>query len=131
VFSTGWFEPYDTGSRYYTIGAAFNRPDRTSFSLSYRQADPLNSRAVNGSLTYQLSPRYFLNTSTSYDFGIHAIANTFNLVRQGSDLTISLGMTYNSLVNSFGIQFMVMPNLLTALVPSGQFTGSPISGSRR
>ena len=85
---------------------------------------------MNGSLTYQLSQRYFLNTSTSYDFGIHAIANSVTLVRSGSDLTISLGATYNSLVNSFGIQFMVMPNLLTALMPGGQFTGTPI-GNRR
>ncbi|MCE9563565.1 MAG: LPS-assembly protein LptD [Planctomycetes bacterium] len=130
VYSAGWFEPYTNGSRYYTVGAAFNRNDRTSFNFSYRQTDPINSRALNGSVTYQLSPRYYLNSSTSYDFGVHSLSNALNLTRTGSDLTVTFGLTYNSLVHNLGIQFMIMPNLLNALVPGGQFTGTPVSGRR-
>ena len=28
--TTGWFEPYDAGSKYFTFGSFFNRPDRTT-----------------------------------------------------------------------------------------------------
>ena len=54
--STGWFEPYEDGSKYYTFGSFFNRPDRTMFYLGYRQIDPLNSRAVLGSRRLPVEP---------------------------------------------------------------------------
>ena len=128
--STGWFEPYDGGSKYYTFGTYFNRPDRTMFYLGYRQIDPVNSRAVLGSVGYQLSQRYFMNASVSYDFGINqALSNSFTLTRTGTDLTVSIGFTYNSLVNNFGFQFLVVPNLVNA-IGGGRFAGSPLLGSQ-
>ena len=129
LVSSGWFEPYENGSRYYTIGSYLNRPDRTNFYVGYRQIDPLNSRAVTGSVGYQLSRRYFLNASVSYDFGINqAMSNSLTLTRTGTDLTVSLGFNYNSLVNNFGVQFLVTPNLIAALTP-GRFTGTQLAGS--
>jgi len=128
LMSSGWFEPYTGGSRYYTVGASLNRTDRTNFYLGYRQTDPINSRAVTGSVGYQLSQRYYMNVAASYDFGINqALSNSFLLTRTGTDLTVSLGVTYNSLVNNIGVQFMIMPNLLSALAP-GRFTGTPVNG---
>ena len=127
--STGWFEPYDQGSKYYTFGTYFNRPDRSMFYLGYRQIDPVNSRAVIGSAGYQLSQRYFFNASVSYDFGINqALSNSFTLTRTGTDMTVSIGFTYNSLVNNFGFQFLIMPNIVTAM--GGRFAGSPLLGSQ-
>lgn len=126
--STGWFEPYDHGSKYYTFGTYFNRPDNTMFYLGYRQIDPLNSRAVIGTIGYQLSRRYFLNAGVAYDFGINqAMSNSLTLTRSGTDLTVSIGFTYNSMVNNFGFQFLVVPNLVNA-VAGGRFAGTPLSG---
>lgn len=120
VTSTGWMEPYNGGSRYWTVGAYFNRPDRTNYYIGYRQTDPLNSRAVTAAIGYQLSSRYFLNGSASYDFGIgQAMSNSLSLTRVGTDLSVTLGITYNSLVNNFGFTFMIMPNLFAALAPGG------------
>ena len=128
--STGWFEPYDQGSKYYTFGTYFNRPDRSMFYLGYRQIDPVNSRAVMGSVGYQLSQRYFFNAGISYDFGINqALSNSFTLTRTGTDLTVSLGITYNSLVNNFGFQFLVVPNIVNA-VGGGRFAGTSLMGSQ-
>ena len=122
--ATGWFEPYSHGSRYYTFGSYFNRPDRTTFYLGYRQVDPLNSRAVIASVGYQLSNRYYLSGSASYDFGINqALSNSLMLTRTGTDMTVTVGITYNSLVNNFGFQFLVVPNLLTA------FSGSRLGAA--
>lgn len=128
--STGWFEPYDNGSRYYTVGSYFNRPNGTMFYVGYRQIDPLNSRAVITSIGYQLSRRYQVHGSVSYDFGINqALSNSLTLTRTGTDLTVSIGFTYNSLVNNFGFQFLVVPNILTAFT-SGRFAGSPLGGNQ-
>ncbi len=128
LVSDGWFEPYDGGSRWYTLGAYLNRPDRTNFYIGYRQTDPLNSRAATVSVAYQLSNRYFLNGSASYDFGIQqSISNTLTLTRTGTDLTVSMGITYNSILNTFGFQFLVTPNIIAALSPN-RF-GSPLSNT--
>jgi hypothetical protein len=111
--STGWFEPYTGGSRYWTVGLAMNRPDRTNFYVGYRQIDPVNSKAVTLALGYQLSNRYYLNVSSAYDFGIHAaLSNALMLTRTGTDLTVSIGVSYNSLQNNFSLNFMMMPNFL-------------------
>ena len=121
VQSSGWFEPYDGGVRYYNVGAFLERPDRTIFYFGYRQTDPLNSKAVTLQVGYQLSRRYYTSLSATYDFGIQqALSNTFTFTRTGSDLTVSVGFTYNALVNNFGLQFMIIPNLLANAVP-GRF----------
>jgi hypothetical protein len=128
LLSSGWFEPYSNGSRYYTVGATLNRPDRTNFYVGYRQTDPLNSRAATLSVAYQLSPRYFLSVATSYDFGIHqAMSNLVTLTRTGTDLTISIGVNYNSTVNNLGVTFMVTPNLVAAMSPN-RINSTPFFG---
>jgi hypothetical protein len=110
--SSGWFEPYSGGSKYWNAGMYLNRTDRTNFYIGYRQTDPLNSKAVTTSLSYQLSRRYYASLGASYDFGLgQALSNSFTITRTGSDLTVTLGFTYTAFVNSFGFQFMVVPNL--------------------
>jgi hypothetical protein len=126
--SSGWFEPYDGGVRYYNIGAFLDRPDRTNFYIGYRQTDPLNSKAVTASVGYQLSRRYYTSLSATYDFGIQqALSNTFTFTRTGSDLTVSIGFTYNALVNNFGVQFLVIPNLVAFAQP-GRFGAQQLGG---
>ena len=56
-----------------------------------------------------------LTASSTYDFGTHqSLANSLVLTRMGSDLQVSLGLTYNAIVNTFGVTFEIVPNLLPA-----------------
>ena len=126
VLSSGWFDPFDYGAKYYNVGVSFDRPDRTNFYLGYRQTDPLNSKAVTASVGYQMSRRYYVNLGVSYDFGIQqALSNTFSLTRTGSDLTFTVGFTYNALVNNFGFQFLVIPNVVAAAT-GGRFNSTQL-----
>jgi hypothetical protein len=130
VLSSGWFDPFDFGANYWNIGVSLDRPDRTNVYVGYRQTDPLNSKAVTAALSYQLSNRYFASVGVSYDFGIQtALSNTVSIARTGSDMTVSLGFTYNALVNNFGVNFMIVPNILSAFVPNFGAPGS--FGARR
>ena len=70
LFSDGWMDPISGGPRFFTAGAAYTRPDKTNFTLSYRQIDPLDSKAVIASITYPLSAKYAITGSTMYDFGV-------------------------------------------------------------
>jgi NADH-quinone oxidoreductase subunit M len=91
VSASGWVEPYEGGSRYLTVGAALGRPDGTQFYTGYRQIDPLNSKAVTAAVSYQLSRRYAVGLTTTYDFGTNtALSNSVNFVRVGTDLTVTL-----------------------------------------
>lgn len=110
--SAGWFDPFDYGARYFNIGANLNRPDGTNFYASYRHTDPVNSRAVTAGMSYQLSQKYGVNLGTSYDFGFNqALSNNVSFTRTGADATLLFGVTYNALVNNFGVQFAIIPNV--------------------
>ncbi len=112
LVSTGWDDPESGGPKMFTIGAFLNRPDRTNFYLGYRQLDPLNSRAVTGAVTYIFSPKYAMSLSTVYDFGTsQALTNSLVFTRVGTDLQISIGASYNAIVNSWGLVLEVVPNI--------------------
>src|SRR5262249_26566008 len=111
--STGWVDPYNNGPSVYTVGAYFNRPDRTSFYIGYRHIELLQSNMVTGSATYVFSPKYAVTFTASYDFGVSkALNNSVLFTRTGTDLQVSLGINYNTLQNNFGLVVEVVPNLL-------------------
>jgi hypothetical protein len=112
LVSSGWFDPQDNGPRVFSIGAYLNRPDRTNFFLGYRQIDPLNSQAITGAITYIFSPKYAMTFSVTYDFGVDIESGTVMVTRMGSDLQMGLGFTYNSTLNTFGVQFEILPNIV-------------------
>jgi hypothetical protein len=127
VVSTGWFDPFPDGARVFTIGTFLNRPDRTSFYLGYRQIDPLNSKAVGASVTYIFSPKYAITANTVYDFGISAsLSNSLILTRMGSDLQLSFGVTYNAILNTFGVVAEIVPNVVAQ---THRVNGVPAFGS--
>ncbi len=112
LVANGWFEPIDNGPRMYNVGAYINRPDRTSLYLGYRQIDPLQSKAVIASISYQFSQKYSVTASTSYDFGVENQSFGFQLVRTGTDVQVLLGLNYNSIINSVGFQLEIVPTLI-------------------
>jgi hypothetical protein len=140
--STGWIDPYHNvpgdpgihgnGPYVFTVGAYFNRPDRTNFYLGYRQLEPLLSRAVTGAMTYIFSPKYATTLSATYDMGAASYVSTaLVFTRIGTDVQVSVGVSYNSLLvgaggarGSFGALFEIVPNL----VPANKRTGAMSSG---
>lgn len=119
--SAGWYDPFDVGTRYMNVGINFNRPDGTNFFLSYRHTDPIDSRALTASVSYNLSRKYSVVYFGSYDFGTNtSLSNQLNFARVGTDTTVVFGFSYNALVNNFGFQFAIVPNI--AALTTGQVT---------
>ena len=128
--SEGWVDPFDIGARYFNFAANFNRTDGSSFFGAYRYADPIESRLVTAGLNYPLSRKYYLSFIANYDFGINqALSNQVSVARIGTDLTVLFGISYNSIVNNFGVQFALVPNLIG--VSPAQLAYGSIFGSRR
>jgi lipopolysaccharide export system protein LptA len=130
LVSSGLVDPFDDGAKVFTIGAFLNRPDRTNFYLGYRQIEPLQSRLVSASVTYVFSPKYAMTFSTAYDFGpANVQSNSLVLTRIGTDLQVSLGVTYNSLTQSVGAVFEIVPNLAANLHRGGAGSLAALQGS--
>ena len=111
--STAWVDPINNGPRVFTVGAYLNRPDRTNFYLGYREIDPVNSKAVTAAISYIFSPKYSIKASSTYDFGTgQSLSNSLVLMRVGTDLQISIGITYNALQNNFGATIEILPNII-------------------
>jgi hypothetical protein len=121
LFSSGWFDPQSGGGRAFNIGATTSRPDRTNLTLNYRQIDPLNSKAIIASIVLPFSSKYSLTASSSYDFGVSTQINTLSVTRYGTDLMVTFGITYNSILNNIGFVFEILPNLVpeNKRVPGG------------
>jgi hypothetical protein len=132
LVSSGWFDPHTNGPRVFSIGANLNRPDRTNFYIGYRQIDILNSQAVTGSVTYIFSPKYAMTASSTFDFGTNIQTSSVVLTRMGSDLMLSVGFTHNSLLNTVGVTFEILPNVASLAVhrapgaPGAAFLGAPV-----
>jgi hypothetical protein len=130
--SSGWYDPIDEdgapGARVFNVGAFFNRPDRTNFYLGYRELYPVQSQLVIGAVTYVFSPKYAMTATSSFDFGTQkSQANSLIFTRVGKDLQVSLGITYNAILNVFGVSFEIFPNFAPPSRRSGMFSalGSP------
>jgi len=127
--SSGWFDPISGGPKYYNLGLNFNRPDGTNFFVSYRQADPLGSKSLQLSLSYQLNSKYNVNFLSIYDFGLkQSLANQVNFTRIGADMTLLFGFSYNPIVQNFGVQFAIVPNLAGI---GGRLGQAPILNTQR
>ncbi len=115
LLSSGWADPFDPAVNYLNVGVSYNRPDGGNLYLGYRHVDPVQSRAVILAFGYQLSRKYSITGSNVFDFGTQLAQSTslaFN--RTGTDLTMSIGFSYNAFVNNFGFQFLLLPNAALA-----------------
>ncbi len=112
LFSSGWYDPFDSGARYVQFGAAYNRPDNSQYYRTYRYTDPIDSRVLTAGLSYQLSRKYTVNGGASYDFGATTNQVTsISFARVGTDVSVLFGFSYNAIVKNFGFQFAIVPNL--------------------
>jgi hypothetical protein len=113
LYSSGFADPaVDRGTRTFTLGASFLRSDRTTLALEYREIDPLESQAINFSLSYVFSPKYAMTANVAYDFGTGSQYNQVTVTRMGSDLQVSVGAYYDSVFQTFGVNFTVVPVIL-------------------
>ncbi len=111
VSSSGWVDPHSFGTRYFNVGVYFNRPDGSNLYVGYRHTDPIGSRVFLAVIGYQFSRKYSISVANAFDFSNNFAQSTsvaFN--RTGTDVTMSLGLSYNAFQNNLGVQFLLIPN---------------------
>ncbi len=120
IVSQGWFEffklvgstplqyPYSydplvkatgynpNGLNIITSGVSIQRPPRSNIFLGYTIIDsgPIKTSALNATISYWLSPKWYGTLSESYDFGDGVNLGTmFSFTRIGADYLTSFGFT--------------------------------------
>jgi hypothetical protein len=68
---------------------------------------------VSASANYVFSPKYAMTALTTYDFGYKSsLTNSLLFTRVGTDMAVTVGFSYNSLVKNFSLVVNIVPNLV-------------------
>ena len=97
-----------------TSGISLSRPPRGNVFLGYTVIDtgPIKTSALNTSISYWLSPKWYGTFSTSYDFGNEILlASMFSFTRIGADYLTSVGLTVDPQRQSYMFAFQISPRL--------------------
>jgi hypothetical protein len=131
LISYGWFEFFNIGGQQIfntnvsrnnnpfglnvvTSGLAIARPPRTNIFIGYTVLDtgPITTSALNSSISYWLSPKWYGTYGTSYDFGnAILLASNFSFTRIGADYIMSIGLNVDPQRQSYTFGFEIIPRL--------------------
>jgi hypothetical protein len=129
--SYGWFEFFNIGGQpifntnvnrkndpfglnVVTSGISIIRPPRTNLFIGYTVLDtgPIATSALNASISYWLSPKWYGTFSESYDFGNGIpLASSFSFTRIGADYIMSLGLNVDPQRSAYTFAFELSPRL--------------------
>jgi len=131
IVSAGWFDFFKlvgstplvnnnvpgynpNGLNIITSGISISRPPRSNIYLGYTIIDtgPIKTSAINLSMSYWLSPKWFGTFSESYDFGnAVSLGSMFSFTRIGRDYLTTLGLSVDPQRNSYMFAFQITPRL--------------------
>ncbi|WP_337177127.1 hypothetical protein [Paludisphaera sp.] len=135
IISTGWFDYWDLrggrpqdnylvgavnpqGLNVITTGVSLSRPPRGNVFIGYSVIDSamIRTSALNTSINYWLSPKWYGTFSNSYDFGNQIpLGSMFSFTRVGADYLLSLGLAVDPQRQSYQFAFQVSPRLAPTL----------------
>jgi hypothetical protein len=134
IVSSGWFEfwklvgstPLDNnmvhgynpnGLNIISSGVSLSRPPRSNIYFGYFIIDtgPIKTSALNASLSYWLSPKWYSTFSTSYDFGDAVLLGSqFTFTRIGADYLTTVGLSVDPQRNSYMFALQITPRISPA-----------------
>jgi len=131
IISYGWFDFWNlTGSvplsnytvagynpkglNVITTGVSLSRPPRGNVFIGYTviNTGTINTSALNASMSYWLSPKWFGTFSTSYDFGNKIpLGSMLSFTRIGADYLTSVGLSYDPQRSATQFAVQISPRL--------------------
>lgn len=106
---------YPFGLNVVTSGFSISRPPRGNVFIGYTviNSGPITTSALNPSVSYWLSPKWYGTFSTSYDFGNQILlASMFSFTRVGADYLTTFGLVVDPQRNNFSqIAIAISPRM--------------------
>jgi hypothetical protein len=132
--SQGWFEFFKlvgsqplsnnlvtgynpNGLNVITSGINLARPPRSNIFVGYTIIDtgPIHTSALNTSIQYWLSPKWYGTFSNSYDFGDGVdLGTSFTFTRIGADYLTTIGLSVDPQRESYQFAFQITPRMSPA-----------------
>jgi hypothetical protein len=137
IVSNGWFDFFKlvgsqpnalvtgynpNGLNIITSGVSISRPPRANLYMGYSIIDtgPIHTSALNTSISYWLSPKWYGTYSTSYDFGNAVLlASMFSFTRIGADYLTTVGLSVDPQRSSYMFAFTITPRISPSLKLGG------------
>jgi hypothetical protein len=111
-----------------SLGLAVQRDVRVGYYLGDRYIDELHSNIITASLNYELSSKYFMAVSQSFDFGVnHSVGSSLYVVRHFDRLFVAFVLSYDEVAHQSGVSLNLWPEGLAA--PSVNKVG-PVLGKQ-
>ena len=127
IVSYGWFDFFKlvgstplpsvtgynpNGLNIITTGISIGRPPRSNVYLGYTIIDtgPIKTSALNVSMSYWLSPKWYGTFSRSYDFGdAVSLGTMFAFTRIGADYLTTIGLAVDPQRRKFHVRLSDHP----------------------
>jgi len=101
-----------------SVGMAVKDYDRLAYYLGLRYIDPLDSDLATFAVQYQLTAKYTMEFSQSYDFGQNKdTSSEFTLRRRFDVLTAAISVYHDSTTGDSGVRFNLYPQDLARATP--------------
>jgi hypothetical protein len=114
------------------IGLLVRRDERLTYFIGNRYIDELNSNITTVSLSYELSPKYTLLASQSFDFGLSEnVSSSFGLLRQFDAFFLSVSTSHDSITDQSTFNFNLYPKGLGYGINAEQIGGVFRSNDRQ
>jgi hypothetical protein len=93
-----------------SVGFAAQRGDRVNYFLGQRYIQPLNSNITTFITNYQLTTKYSLSYTQSFDFGVrHNVDSGITLIRHFDRFFAAFTLRYDAIGNESGFMFNLYP----------------------
>lgn len=107
-----------------SLGVAVKHDPRVIYFIGTRYVAPLDSNVTTVAVSYDLSKKYTVAFSQSFDFSKSQDVNTTGyLIRKFDSFTVSLQVFYDATIDESGVSFNLYPNGM-----AGGFTTSQLGG---
>lgn len=109
-----------------SLGLAVSRDPRTTYFIGQRYIGELNSNILSASVAYDLSTKYTLLLSQSFDFGqSQSVATTATVLRRFDRFILGVRIFYDAREDESGISLMVSPLGFGKPITSDFFQNQP------
>jgi hypothetical protein len=114
-----------------SLGMAVQRDPRVSYFFGVRYIDPLDSTIGTATVIYQMSKKYELALSQSYDFsGTSNVDSSVEVTRHFDKFWMSVRVYHDSINDQGGIGFLIYPEGLGPRI-SAASVGNVLNGNTR
>jgi len=114
VMSNGYFEFYNLGPQYLSLGAFLNRPPRGAFYAGIHSLNgPIHSTVLISSYNYRMSPKWFSTFGSTFVLGGQGnIGENFQLTRIGEAFLTGFGFNVDASKGNVGFMISIEPRFL-------------------